>query len=110
MRPEGLRHSKTAVTPSEIKPATFRLVAQCLNQMRHQQRAPPVGQFWGMSLSQSVTVPTHATDTRVYRYIAMKCYVTLCNYLLMLQTTDWLWAFLLECRNTFFVASHEHGV
>jgi hypothetical protein len=35
MRPEWLSHWKTPVTPSGIKPATIRLVAQCLNKMRH---------------------------------------------------------------------------
>jgi hypothetical protein len=28
------------MTTSEIKAATFRFVAHCLNQLRHQQRAP----------------------------------------------------------------------
>jgi hypothetical protein len=53
VRPEGQFQGKNPTTPSGMEPATFRLVAQYLNQLRHQQRAF----FW-----YSTAVISHFTE------------------------------------------------
>ena len=40
VRPDGLCQWKIPMTPSGIEPATLQLVAQCINQLRHQHHAP----------------------------------------------------------------------
>ena len=51
VRPKGLGQWKIPVTPTGIETATFRLVTQCLNQLRH--RVPPCDE-WGGLISRAV--------------------------------------------------------
>ena len=50
VRPKGLYQWKTRMTPSGIEPASFRLLKQCLNQLRY--RVPPLLRIEGLIIRQ----------------------------------------------------------
>jgi hypothetical protein len=65
-RRDRLCQWKILMTPSRIKPATFRLEAQCLNQLRHQQRGPDY-----ILLLYLINTEKHSGDISPYNYSSL---------------------------------------
>ena len=74
VRPEGLSQWKNPMKLSRIEPATFRLVSQCLNQLRH--RVPPNARLTNRKYDEHRQVcNVQPTPQGIHHWICKQCVI-----------------------------------